>query len=88
MENWQETLEKATNEMCQSLNRFGCDEILKLLIEHSSQDIVVRELLAKFPSIAAVGDFLATLPIIKQPKPRRSIGRKRRTTSKTPPISA
>ena len=44
---------------------------LGLLIGHSSQVVVVKELLVIFPSIAATGDFLASLPTFKLPKQRR-----------------
>jgi hypothetical protein len=75
-EEWRGILEKATSELCKSLDRFGCDEILKLLIEHSGQDVVAMELLARYPTITAIGTFIASLPTLKPKQKRRRKGKK------------
>ena len=58
-----EILEKASEEMCKSLNSFGTNETLKLLVTFSSDDVIVNELLARFPSIVAIGDFFCKKPV-------------------------
>lgn len=61
----EEILMKATGQMVKSLNDFGKEETLNLLVRFSSQDSVLSELLATFPSIVALNYFLRGKPIIK-----------------------
>ena len=62
---WKETLEKASKELYKTLNVFGPSETLKLLLEFSRDDLVVRELLTMYPSIVSVGDFLFGRPTVQ-----------------------
>jgi len=59
---WKETLEKASKELYKALNTFGPSETLKLLLEFSSDDLIVRELLTMYPSVVSIGDFLYGRP--------------------------
>ena len=59
----EEVLKKAFNDMCKGLNKFGPREILNLMVIYSHQDEVVQQLLTRFPTVVAIGDFLSTLPI-------------------------
>ena len=61
----EENIEKATEQMIKSLNCFGQDETLKLLVNFSNQDSILGELLAIFPSIVTMNHFLFGKPIIK-----------------------
>jgi hypothetical protein len=64
-EEWKEILEKASSELCTALNKFGPNEILDLLVVHSHNDPVVYDLLARFPSVVSLREFLGTLPIVR-----------------------
>ncbi len=57
-----EIMEKAIADMVGSLNRFGPSETLGLLITFSNIDPVLAELLSRFPSLVATGDFLFDRP--------------------------
>lgn len=59
----EEVLRKAFDDMCKGLNRFGPKEILNLMVIHSHRDEVVHQLLIRFPTVVAIGDFLNTLPV-------------------------
>ena len=59
-----EVLKKACKEMCTALNTFGCEETLKLLVEFSN-DLIVKELLTRYPSIVSSGDFMFGKPILE-----------------------
>ena len=61
----EEILNKTTAAMVKSLNSFGPSETLKLLVTYSNQDAILRELLAKFPSIVTTSLFLYGKPVIK-----------------------
>ena len=61
----QEILNKATEHMVKSLNAFGPSETLRLLVTYSNQDVILRELLARFPSIVTTSLFLYRKPVIK-----------------------
>jgi hypothetical protein len=60
--------QKAFGDMCKSLDKFGEAEILDLLVTHSRQDVIVNELLSKFPSVVALGNFLSRMPVWKVSK--------------------
>ena len=62
---WKEALETTSKELCKSLNTFGSVETLRLLLEFSQYDPIVNELLAKYPSIVAIGDFLIGKPTVQ-----------------------
>ncbi len=54
---------KALEDMCKGLDQFGPKEILNLMVVHSHRDNVMHQLLTRFPTVVALGDFLNTLPI-------------------------
>jgi hypothetical protein len=62
---WEETLRKASKELCKALNSFGSKETLRLLVEFSKDDLIVNELLTKYPFIVAIGDFLIGKPTVQ-----------------------
>ena len=62
---WKETLEKASKEFYKALNAFGPSETLKLLLEFSRDDLIVRELLTMYPSVVSIGDFLYGRPTVQ-----------------------
>jgi len=59
----EEVLKRAFDDMCKGLNRFGPREILNLMVIHSHRDAVVQQLLIRYPTVVAFGDFLSTLPV-------------------------
>lgn len=61
----EEVFKKAFEDMCKGLDRFGPKEILNLMVIHSHRDEVVHQLLIRFPTVVALGDFLHTLPTRK-----------------------
>ena len=61
----EEILNKATDAMVKSLNAYGPTETLRLLVTYSNQDVILRELLARFPSIVTTSLFLYRKPVIK-----------------------
>jgi len=65
---WEEVLEKASRELFKSLDKFGPNEVLDLLVVHSHNDPVVCDLLTRFPTVVALGEFLSTLPIVRMDK--------------------
>jgi len=62
---WKETLRKASQDMVKSLNTFGSENTLRLLLEFSKEDLIVNELLTRYPFIVAIGDFLIGKPIVQ-----------------------
>lgn len=60
-----EILEKATEDMCKSLNSYGTDEILKLLVRFSDQDRIINELLVLYPTTVAMAEAFHNKPIYK-----------------------
>ncbi len=63
---WKETRERASKELYKALNAFGPSETLKLLLEFSRNDLIVRELLTMYPSVVSIGDFLFRKPTVKR----------------------
>jgi hypothetical protein len=61
----EDVFRKAFGDMCKSLDKFGEAEILDLLVIHSRRDVIVNELLARFPSVVALGNFLSRMPVQK-----------------------
>jgi hypothetical protein len=59
---WEKVLQQASKDMCIALNSFGSGETLRLLLEFSQNDPIVNELLTRYPSIVAIGDFLIGKP--------------------------
>jgi len=51
--------EKAFADMCAGLDKYGPDEILRILIANSHHDIVCRDLLLTYPQVVATGKFLS-----------------------------
>jgi hypothetical protein len=62
---WKKTLEKASTDLYKTLNTFGPSETLKLLLEFSSNDLIVKELLTMYPSVVSIGDFLYGRPAVQ-----------------------
>jgi len=62
---WKEALKKASKELYKALNNFGSGETLRLLLEFSKDDLIVNELLTKYPFIVATGDFLIGKPTVQ-----------------------
>ena len=58
-----EIIEKATEEMCKSLNSFGPDETLKLLVRFANQDRIINELLVIYPTTVVLGEIFHKKPI-------------------------
>jgi hypothetical protein len=58
-------LEQASKDMCKALNSFGSEETLRLLLQFSKDDLIVNELLTKYPAIVAIGDFLIGKPTVQ-----------------------
>ena len=52
--------EKAFGDMCAGLDKYGPDEILRILIANSHHDIVCRDLLLTYPQVVATGKFLSS----------------------------
>lgn len=67
-EEWEKILEKASRDLRKSLEKFGPNEVLGLLAQHSHNDPVVLDLLSRFAMIISLAEFLGTLPIIKVDK--------------------
>ena len=61
----EEILKIASKELVKSLNTFGSVETLRLLLEFSKDDPIMNELLTKYPSIVAIGDFLNGKPTVE-----------------------
>ncbi len=64
-ESGEDVLQRAYDDMCKSLNRFGPGEVLRILTENSLNDPICFALLLRFPTTVALGDFLYALPIVK-----------------------
>jgi hypothetical protein len=62
---WEKVLQQASKDMCKALNSFGSGETLRLLLEFSQNDPIVNELLTRYPSIVAIGDFLIGKPTVQ-----------------------
>jgi len=89
---WKKTLEKASEDLYKTLNTFGPSETLKLLLEFSRDDLIVRELLTMYPSVVSLGDFLFRKPVVQldekrdasdktSQRPKRARSRKKNLTS-------
>ena len=57
--------QRAFNDMCKSMDRYGPGEVLQLLIANSHNDTICRDLLTRFPTVVVLGEFLHSLPIVK-----------------------
>ena len=64
----EEVFRQAFEKMCLALDKFGPGEVLRILTENSRNDTICRDLLLRFPTTVALGDFLYTLPIVKTDK--------------------
>ena len=58
-----EILDKALENMCESLISYGSDEILNLLVRFSSQDRIMNALLVMYPTIVAIGRMFGNKPV-------------------------
>ena len=61
----EEILKIAHKELVKSLNIFGSEETLKLLLQFSKDDLIVNQLLMMYPSIVSIGNFLYGKPIVQ-----------------------
>ena len=61
----EDVFQRAFGEMCSALDKFGPEEILNILTENSRTDTICQNLLLRFPTTVAFGNFLSTLPVIK-----------------------
>jgi len=61
----EEVFRQAFEKMCLALDKFGPGEVLRILTENSRNDTICRDLLLRFPTTVALGNFLSTLPVIK-----------------------
>ena len=61
----EEILTIAHKELVKSLNTFGSEETLKLLLQFSKDDLIVNQLLMMYPSIVSIGNFLYGKPIFQ-----------------------
>ena len=64
-EDWKKILEEASKELCKSIEKFGSNEVLGLLILHAHNDAIAYDLLTKFPMVVSLREFLGTLPIVR-----------------------
>ena len=62
---WEGILEKASKDLFESLDKFGPNEVLDLLVVHSHNDPIVHDLLTRFPTVVSLVEFLKTLPTVK-----------------------
>jgi len=62
---WEGIMEKASGDLCESLAKFGPNEVLNLLVIHSHRDPVMGNLLTGFPRLVSMAKFLKTLPTVK-----------------------
>lgn len=62
---WEKILEEASKDLCTALNKFGPNEVLDLLVIHSHNDPVLYDLLTRFPTVVALGEFLNSLPVVR-----------------------
>jgi len=60
-----EILKIAHKELVKSLNTFGSEETLKLLLQFSKDDLIVNQLLMMYPSIVSIGNFLYGKPTVQ-----------------------
>jgi len=67
-ESKEDILSKAFMDMCKGLDAYGPREILNILVENARHDEIVFHLLARFPTVVVLGDFLHSLPIQKVDK--------------------
>lgn len=67
-ESKEEVWDKAFMAMCKGLDAYGPREILNILVENARHDEIVFHLLARFPTVVVLGEFLHSLPIQKVDK--------------------
>jgi hypothetical protein len=64
-EEWEKAIEEGSEAMVQALKTFGPSETLNLLLYFSNNDPVLNQLLIKYPSIVAVGEFFSRMLVYK-----------------------
>ncbi len=64
-EEWEEVLKKASRDLTKSIEKFGPNEVLDLLVIHSHNDPVAHDLLTRFATVVSLREFLGTLPIVR-----------------------
>ena len=74
-EEWEKMMEKGSEAMIQALVNFGPSETLNMLVCFSNNDPIVNQLLMKYPSVVAMGDFFGRLLVYenKNDKVKRKI---------------
>ena len=75
-------LTSARKALIKSLNDFGTDATLDMVVRLSVNDLVANELLCFYPKIVSMGEFLARIPVfpkieMKRLGNRRGNGQKR-----------
>ena len=67
-ESKEDVWDKAFMDMCKGLDAYGPREILNILVKNARHDEIVLNLLARFPTVVVLGEFLHSLPIQKVDK--------------------
>ena len=62
-EEWEKMMEKGSEAMIQALVNFGPSETLNMLVCFSNNDPIVNQLLMKYPSVVAIGEFFGRLVV-------------------------
>ena len=71
----EENLYKAIEQMVECVSAYGPGETLKLLPTYSIESAILRKLLVKFPSVVSTSLFLSSKPIIKVQVDQQAIER-------------
>lgn len=69
---WKRMLASARKALVKSLNDFGCNATLDLVVRLSAQDMVANELLCLYPKVVSMGEFLARIPVIHMSEIKRA----------------
>jgi hypothetical protein len=65
---WEKAMENASEAMIQALNTYGPSETLDLLVRFSDSDPIMGQLLLRFPTIVALGEFFSRIRVYKDSK--------------------
>ena len=74
---WRTMMAQARKALIKSLNDFGCQQTLDMVICLSSKDVVANELLCLYPKLVSMGDFMARIPVLHKSITTRKRTRKR-----------
>ena len=64
----QKAMESGFRALFKSINLFGCEATLVLMVRLAHKDSVVNDLLNVFPATVVMRDFLSRAPVIRVPK--------------------